>query len=293
MNLKGKPLIYTMALFVVFVWSITFVSTKILLRWLSPTEILIYRYVIAYLLFVAMEPKFQRPRCWRDELTFAAAGFLGVTLYFLCENFALSYSLASNVSLIVTVSPMLTGVLAHFFSKGERMTRRFILGCVFGLTGVFLLVFNGHFILRLNPLGDLLALGAALSFAIYSIVIKNIDTEHYSATVITRKSFFYALLSLIPLTFTPLVNFNAAPLMRFDVIANLVFLGVFASAACFLLWNKVIWGLGAVRANNLIYLVPPLTMVMSAIVLHERITIFAVAGGLLILAGVYVSQKQS
>lgn len=292
MKSKGNAVNYVMALFVVFVWSVTFISTKVLLRWLLPTEILIYRYVVAYLLFFAASPKIMKPLSLKDEISFFFAGLLGVTLYFLCENFALRYSLASNVSMLVTVSPMLTGIFAHFFTETEKITKRFAVGCVFGLAGVFLLVFNGHFILKLNPLGDLLAICAALTFAIYSIIIRNIDSARYSASVITRKSFFYALLTLVPLCFTPLCKFELAPLKRFDVMANLLFLGVCASAACFLLWNKVIWGLGAARANNLIYLIPPMTMIAAAVVLHERITVFAVAGGLLILAGVFISQKQ-
>ena len=292
MKLKGNMTNYSMALFVVFVWSVTFISTKVLLRWLLPTEILIYRYVAAYLLFFAASPKIIRPLDLKDEISFFFAGFLGVTLYFLCENFALSYSQASNVAMLVNVSPMLTGLLAHFLTKGERITRRFVLGCAFGLAGVFLLVFNGQFVLKLNPLGDLLTICAALTFAIYSIIIKNIDSSKYSAFVITRKSFFYALLTLAPLCFTPLCKFDLRPLARFDVAANLLFLAVFASAGCFLLWNKVIWALGAARANSLLYLVPPMTMTAAALILHEKITVYALAGGALVLAGVYVTQKQ-
>ena len=161
------------------------------------------------------------------------------------------------------------------------------------LAGVFLIVFNGHFVLRLNPAGDMLAIMAALSFAFYSIIIRDLNRGVYSAVVITRKTFFYSLLSLIPLLFTPLFEWDPRVLMKKEVFSNLIFLGVFASALCFLLWNRVIWDLGAVKANSLIYLSPPLAMLSAAIVLHERITLFAGGGGLLILLGVYLSQKKA
>jgi len=284
---------YYLALLVVFIWSITFVSTKILLNHISPTEILFYRNVIAYLIFFAISPKIIWPRSFRDEIKFALAGLLGVTLYFLCENFALSLSTASNVSLLVATAPMLTGLVSHFLTKNERITKYFVYGCIFGLAGVFLIVFNGHFFLKLNPAGDMLAIIAALSFAFYSIIIRDLDITTYSAVVITRKTFFYSLLSLIPLLFTPLFKWDLKLLIEGQVFGNLLFLGIFASALCFILWNKVIWELGAVKANNLIYLSPPMAMVLAAVVLKERITIFAASGGLLILLGVYISQKTS
>lgn len=293
MKLNNMMLSYVAALIALFIWSVTFVSTKVLLVVLSPTEILVYRYIIAYLLFVIIEPKFLKPQNIHDEWTFALAGLFGITLYFLCENFALCFSTASNVSMIVASSPMLTGLLAHFTTNNYKMTKSFLLGCVLGLSGVFLLVFNGHFILKLNPIGDILAFGAALSFAIYSIIIKDINKTKYSAIIITRKTFFYALLTLFPLCFTTLFSWQPSVLMHPKIMANVLFLGIFASAVCFLLWNKVIWNLGAVKANNLIYLLPPMSLLAASLLLHERITIFAIAGGLLILAGVYVSQRQS
>ena len=288
---KNMILNYALAIFTVFIWSATFVSTKILLEYLSPTEILFYRYVIAYLLFVAASPRVLRPLSFRDEAKFALAAFLGVTLYFLCENFALLYSTASNVSLLVSTAPMLTGVVAHFMTKNEKITENFIYGCLFGLAGVFLVVFNGSFLLKLNPVGDILAIISALSFALYSIILKDFNYSSYSATVITRKTFFYSLLTLIPLLFTPLFDWKPEVLIKGEVIGHLFFLGLFASALCYLLWNKVIWELGAVKANNFIYLMPAMSMALAALLLNERITLLAAGGGLLILLGVYLSQK--
>ncbi len=289
MNFDNKGFVYFMVLVVTAIWSVTFVSTKELLAVLSPTEILVYRYVIAYAAFCLISPSPIVPKNLKDEGIFALCGVLGVSLYFLLENFALYYSTASNVSLIVSTAPMLTGIVAHFFTDDEKMTRGFLWGCVFGLGGVFLIIFNGHFILHLNPLGDAFAILGALSFAVYSILIRNIN-KGYSPVEITRKTFFYALLSLVPLLFTPAFNWKPHVLMNTTVIFHLTFLGIFASALCFIVWNRVIWALGAVKANNLIYLTPPGTMIAAALLIDERITVFAVAGCLLILVGVFAAQ---
>jgi len=287
---QSKALHYSAALFVVFIWSITFVSTKVLLRTLSPLEILIYRYILAYLCFVIIDPKIEKFKGWREELKLALAGLLGVTLYFLCENYAIDYSTSSNVALLVVISPLITGILAHFMTKDEPLTKRFAAGCFLALTGVFLVVFNGHFILKLNPLGDLLAIAAAFVFAVYSIILKNLD-KAYSPVFITRRSFFYALLFMLPLTFSQSFRWVPAALFKPGIFLNLVFLSAVASSVCFWLWNKVIWWFGAVKANNILYLVPPITAVSAFIVLDERITVFAVAGTVLVLIGVYISQS--
>ena len=287
---RGKLSSYMLAAAVTFIWSITFVATKYLLGYLSPGEILLYRVAVAYVIFVAADPHRLPPRDIRTELKIAAAGFLGITLYFLCENTALSFSTASNVALLCSTAPLLTGVVSHIFTSSEKMSRRFVLGSVFCLIGIFFIIFNGHFVLKLNPLGDMIALLAALTFAGYSVVIRDVKCD-YTPAQIARKMLFYTLISLLLLTLTPVVRLHPSQLMRPAVAGNILFLGLFASAFCTWGWNIVIWNLGAVKANNLIYLTPPITMLFSALILDELITLFAVAGGLLILAGVYISQK--
>lgn len=289
-SLRAKTTYYAAAILVAFIWSTTFIFTKILLQKLSPLEILIYRYILAYLSFVAIDPKFEKPKGWREELKFAMAGLTGVTIYFLSENYAIYYSTPSNVALLVVISPFFTGFLAHFMTEGEPITKKFLAGGLMALAGVFLVVFNGHYVLKLHPIGDMLAITAALVFSYYSIILKNLD-KSYSPIFITRRSFFYALLFMIPLTFSPSFRWDLSVLFKPSVFLSLGLLAVVGSSFCFMLWNKVIWWLGAVKANNILYLVPPMTMVASALVLNERITLLAVAGAALILLGVYTSQK--
>ena len=289
---RGRLFSYWLAAAIVFIWSVTFVSTKYLLGYLEPGEVLFYRVALAYALFAAADPRGGRAANWREEAVFAASGLLGVTLYFLFENTALAYSTASNVVLLCGTAPLLTGIFAHFFSRNEKLSRAFAAGSALCLAGIFLIVFNGRFVLKLNPLGDMLALCAALSFAAYSVVVKSVPASYTPART-ARKMLFYTLVSLVALSFTPALDLHPAQLARPAVAANVLFLALFASAFCTWGWNIVIWNLGAVKANNLIYVTPPLTMLFSALILRERITLFAIAGGALILAGVYISQRKN
>ena len=181
------------ALFTVTVWGATFVSTKVLIaNSLTPAEIFLLRFAMAY---VCILP-FARGRMWaanlRDELLLAAAGLSGGSLYFLTENMALEYAPASNVSLIVCTAPVWTAVVMSLFYRGERMSRRQIAGSALAFAGMVLVVLNGHFVLRLSPRGDMLALSAAMLWMVYSLVIKRLGGR-YPAIFITRKVFFYGL----------------------------------------------------------------------------------------------------
>jgi drug/metabolite transporter (DMT)-like permease len=281
---------FFLAIFTIFIWSSTFISTKILLVVFSPIEILVYRFVLAYLLMFIVYPHLHKSESLKTELTLFFAGLTGGSLYFLGENFALSFSLASNVSLLVSTAPILTAIVAHFFLENEKMRRSVITGALVAFAGAALVVFNGKFILKLNPLGDLLALSSALSWAIYSVIIKNLKSR-YSTFYITRKIFFYTILTILPVLFFSPVRLNFTPLLDWKISANLLFLTVFASCAAYVIWSKVIWALGATRVNTFIYFIPLLTLVGSGIILHEHLTVFALLGAGLIFAGVFITTR--
>lgn len=140
-------------------------------------------------------------------------------------------------------------------------------------------------------MGDFLAILAALSWAFYSVMIKKIGTS-YKNIYISRKIFFYAILTMLPVLIYEKGNFGSSEFFTGKVISNLLFLGILASSICYVLWNKVIFNIGAVKANNFIYLSPLFTTIFSALILHEKITLVAVLGGILIIFGVYVSEKK-
>ena len=283
---------YILAILTIIVWSSTFISTKILLGVFTPIEILVYRFIFAYILMFIVYPHVQRPESLKIELKLLFAGISGGSLYFVAENFALTYSLASSVSLLVSLAPILTAVGAHFFLKDEKIKKNTIVGAIVAFLGAALVIFNGKFILKLNPLGDILAVLSALAWAIYSIIIRNLGSKR-STYYITRKIFFYTILTILPvLIFSP-IRLDFKPLLDPVISANLLFLTLFASCAAYVVWSKVIWKFGATKANNFIYFIPLLTLIESGIFLSETITVFALAGAALIFVGVYLASRKS
>ena len=141
-------------------------------------------------------------------------------------------------------------------------------------------------------MGDLLALLAALVWACYSILTKKISSYGYHIILTTQRVFFYGILFMIPTLF--LFDFHLQ-LERFTnpvYLLNIVFLGIGASALCFISWNFAVKILGAVKTSIYIYMVPVITVVTSALILHEPLTVVSVIGTILTLAGLFLSQSR-
>lgn len=282
---------HLLALITIIIWGTTFVSTKILIRCnLSAIDIFFYRFLIAYLCILAIAPKKLLSNNLKDETVFLLLGLTGGSLYFLAENSALYFTLASNVALIICTTPIITAWVAHCFYKKEKLKTRFLVGSMVALSGVALVVFNGSFILQMNPLGDLLTLIAAVSWAFYCLFLKRMNSR-YSVLFITRKVFFYGLITITPILLFHPLEFNINILCQPIVFGNLLFLGILASMICYIIWTAVINHLGMVCATNYIYIIPLVTLLTSSIILGEHITIVALVGSAFILLGVYLAGK--
>ncbi len=280
------------ALFCIIVWGTTFISTKVLLRAFSPMEILFFRFLLGYVALWLACPRMLRITDKKQELLFACAGLCGVTLYFLFENVALTYTFASNVGVIVAISPFFAGLLAFFLLRTERPGLNFFLGFVSAMLGIGLISFSGSTQLRLNPLGDILAVLAGLSWAGYSILTRKLMAFGYNSLLVTRRCFFYGLLFMLPCL--PFMEFQLG-LERLENPVNsinLLFLGLGASALCFVAWTFAIERLGAVKSCVYIYLVPVVTVIAAVLVLHERITWMAALGTALTLLGLGLSEMR-
>lgn len=289
--MNQKLLWHLLAVGVVAVWGTTFVNTKILYNsGLTPSEIFFLRFLIAYVAIWFISPRKLFANSWRDEGTMLLLGITGGSLFFVAENSAVALTYVNNVSFITSTSPLVTVILGIVFVKSIKATWTLIVGSLIALVGVGLVIFNGSFILHLNPWGDLLALLTAVCWAVYTLLMKSVS-ERYSAVFITRKLFFYGLLTVLPMFLIDPWTVSLATLLTPKVAFNLLLLGLVASFLCFALWTVVIERLGVMTASNYQYLNPITTVVASAIWLSEPMTAIAYIGSALILIGFIVSNK--
>lgn len=288
---KNKVLLFHLLTAVtVIIWGTTFVSTKVLLHHgLGPIEIMFYRFILAYVCLFLFSHKRIWANNWKDEGLLILSGLTGGTFYFIAENTALGITQASNVALLVCTTPIFTALLARWIYK-EPLRKNMLFGSLIALIGVGLVVFSGSIILQINPLGDFLSIVAALMWAFYCLVLKPLGGR-YSTAFITRKVFFYSIVSLIIyFCFDPLIV-KMDILLYPTVCLNLLFLGVVASMLCFIIWNAAVKVLGPSQTANYIYVQPISTLVLSSIILSEVITTTSLVGALCIIGGVYLAEK--
>ena len=220
------------ALFTIIIWGTTFISTKVLLVDFRPVEILFFRFVMGFVALLLACPHRMKGVGCRQELAFVLAGLCGICIYYLLENIALTYTMASNVGVIISVAPFFTAILSRLFLKSEgKLRANFFIGFVVAMAGVALISFNGSK-LELNPMGDLLAVLAAFVWACYSILTRKISSFGCPVILTTRRTFFYGILFMVPALF--LFDFEVR-LERFadmTYLLNILYLGLGASALC-------------------------------------------------------------
>jgi drug/metabolite transporter (DMT)-like permease len=275
----------------IIVWGTTFIASKILLKEFTPLQVMLMRFIVAYLTLFIFNHKMQKTSL-REELIFCSLAILGTTLYFFFENTALTFTFASNVSILLSVVPLLTALLAHFFTKDEKLHREILFGSIIAFAGVVLVVFNGTVVLRLNPLGDILTFGAALSWAIYSMILKKY-VNRYNPIYLVRRVLFYSVLTTLPLLLAEHRPFPFAALTSAPFIVSILILGVLGSGFCYVAWNIATTNIGIVTTNNYIYLNPFVTMVAAVLMLHEIITVMGIIGAVLIIGGVFIASVKN
>lgn len=302
-----------LAIFTIVVWGSTFSASKALLEDFAPAEILFIRFALAYIFLALLCHKSIAFERGKKELLFIGAGLSGSCLYFLLENIALTLTNASNASLLVAINPITTALLLRLFF-GKRFGRFFVLGFVIVFVGIVLVVFNGNFSVQISPLGDMLCILAGLVWSVYTIILERLFSAYRGSNPIamTRRIFFYGLVFTLPFAlyqsgilngilggFLDGENLSAnlsaisesSRYLKPSNLANLLFLGLVASALCYLSWNACLKRLGTLKASAYIYAIPVVGVFIATITLGEPLTPYLIIGGILTLLGLFVSQK--
>ncbi len=289
---KNSWWFHVVAILVIVAWGASFPCTRLLLdAGITPTEIFVYRSAIAYiglLIFSKFKIDFWG---WRDELLAFLCGLTGGAMYFVLQNIALKLTLLSDVVIVIAINPLLTTILAALFLKDEHFSLKILLSSMVAFTGVAVVTLRDGLVWGDGLLGNVLAFLAALSWAVYCIILKRVQGRH-STLAITRKVMIYGTICALPVMFSEPMS-SLSTLLRSDVLANMLFLALICSMAAFLIWNFVIKKIGAIRSSNYLYLDPVISIIIGVIVLHERVGIVAVVGCTLVLLGVIMVEKTS
>ncbi len=291
MKTKSSTLIaHCLALFTAIAWGSSFIASKILLESYSPTQVMLMRFVLAYIALWLCCPKLLK-LSFREELRFAALAISGCSLYFLFENSALTHTYASNVSIIVAAAPILTAVAVRLFFPEEKLGLGGILGFVVAIVGVAMVVFNGQVVLKLSPIGDLLSFAAAACWAVYSVILRGM-VDKYDNLLLTRRLMFWGFVTGLPIALFEGRNFSLAPMMNGQYIFCILFLSFVCSALGYIFWNSASKRLGVVVVCNYVYIIPFFTMITGVIVLGEPLSAMGIVGAVMIMLGMFIADRK-
>ena len=292
LNKNNTAWFHVLAIVVILAWGVSFPFTKILLNaGITPTEIFVYRSAVAYVGLLIFSRFKIKAWGWKDELLAVLCGLTGGAMYFILQNEALKLTLLSDVVVVVAINPLLTTILAAIFLKEEHFSFKILLGSALAFAGVAVVTFQNGFAWGDGLMGNVLAFLAALSWAVYSVLLKRMQGR-FSTLDITRKVMIYGMMCAIPLMFfEPMSPFST--ILRPDLLSNLLFLALVCSMAAFFLWNVVIKKIGTIKASNYLYLDPVVSIVAGVILIQEPVGLVAMLGCALVLLGVIIVEKSN
>ena len=257
----------------------------------TPLELTFFRWLGAFPILLVITLWIERDRLdkwklaareWWIHIVQAVLGMVGYTLLLYA---ALDTTSAVNASVISAINPAVIA-LAAVVVLGERIRRGGVLGIAISFVGVVIVVLlggSGGLADVSVAVGDLLILGAILAWTAYVIISRRIQTPPITATTVQVGM---SALMLAPVM--ALVGFQAQP--SAEGWWGLAIIIVFPSALAYLLWNVAVTQLGPSRTGVFLNLLPVFTAII-AVTLGDALTIWQVIGGLIVLAGVYLTTR--
>ena len=271
-------------------WGLSFVATKVALESIPPFTLIFARFMLAFLFFAALMIRHGVPSFTpKDHLKLFLMAIFEPGLYFLCETQGLLYTSAAKVSLIIATIPIAVMILSAIILK-EKTNRLGIIGVFLSLVGIATLIIGDpDFSCDLGGSlkGDLLIFGAVLSAAFYIVSARNLG-RRYSSRAITSMQCFYGALFFAPALFLDIPMLSWAAISPRSLVA-LLYLAVFATVAAFFFYNYALTKIPASRASIFINGIPVVTALGAWIILGERLTLLQGAGGVLVLAAVFIT----
>ena len=278
------------------IWGGSFIATKIAVQEVSPVTVVWLRFFIGTVIlgyFAWKRKELALPKR-KDVLDLLWLGFLGITLHQWLQSSGLVTSEASTTAWLVSISPIFMALLGWIFLK-EKLSFRTITGFLLATIGVVLVVTKGDIRSIINGKfgvsGDILILISALNWAIFSVLSRPI-LERFSAIKVTFYVLFLGwLLTSVQFLFGHhWIEFNQLSTAGW---ASVAFLGIFCSAVAYIFYNDGLKALPASKVGAFLYLEPLIATIVAAAVLSESIVLASLAGGWLILLGVWLVNYNS
>ena len=269
-------------------WGISFVATKAALREVSPTTLIFARFAIGSVLLLLIVRELPPRTEWPS---LALMGFIGIFVHQMVQSYALTLTSAVHTGWLIGISPLWSAILAALFLR-ERFGPWKVLGLAGGVAGALLVITRGDFsssVLALpSTRGDLLILASTINWAIYSVV-GHPTIRRLGPRRATAGAMLFGTLMLTPL-FVIRAGWREFPRLSSTGWTAVLFLGIACSALGYLFWYSALEKVEVSRVAAFLYLEPIVTLLAAVALLHETVSATTIAGGVLVIASVLLTQ---
>ncbi len=287
---------YLFAIGATAIWSGNFIIARGLNESIPPVSLAFWRWVVAVIVFLpfALKPLIAEWGVLRKNIPYLSlTSLLGITIFNTLIYFAGHTTTAINLSLISITFPVFIVILSRIFFR-ERITINKGIGIILVATGVILLITKGVLSRLLDisfAIGDVWMLMAAITFAIYSILLKR-KPENVSIWAFQFSTFILGLVFLFPFF---LWEYATVPPVEFHTktVCSILYVGIFASLSAFVLWNKAIVMVGPSKAGMIYYTLPLFSGFLAYLFLKEDIRMIHFYSALLIVSGILTANYES
>ncbi len=276
----------------VFFWGISFVATKVVVKEIPPITLAVLRFSISLLLLEVIVSSSRRRESFskKERKNAILGGFWGVSMYFIFENAGVKFTTPSQASLLISSVPIFT-IMIQDIQRKRRSSSLLYLMSFISFFGVAFIVFANGLKFNYSMLGDLFILLAAISWGMYTLYVDKLeDTDNLFSTLEITK---WGLIFLLPFSMVEFVKVkpNLSSFIQPDLLLMILFLGILCSGLGYVTWNYAIRVLGSRTTNNLLYLIPLVSVVADSVMLKNPPSLSVYVGGGLIMFGVVMGEK--
>lgn len=286
--MKDVKKAHFLAIVLMILWGMSYLSIKVVVHEIHPVLSAFYRFLIAsIILFIYLKIRYPEEKVLKeDKVKMALGGLFGICMYFLFENYAVYFTTASNVAIIISSIPVFT-LIAHRIIFKEKINMIKAVGAFFSIIGIGIIIFSKGKVSLFSKgtIGDLMGMGAALCWVTYTVVISKLK-GNYRSIVITTYQTIWGCIFLSPSIF---IFKHSIPSVK--AIANLLYLSFFCTCIGYAIYIYCQNKLGATVITTYINLQPIVSIISAKILLNENITPMQILGSTIIITGLFLASK--
>ena len=275
----------------ILLWSSTATITKLLLNSINSIQILLVSsfFAFIFLLIVNMiKDNLVQIKEYKikDYIQITGIGLLGTFLYNLFLYLGINRMQASQAFIINYLWPIMIVVFACIILK-EKMTLKKAIAIVLSFIGVIIVTSNGNLLSIDNNslIGTLFCVLAAISYGLFSVLNKQKKYNKYLSMML-----FYLVSFVVSLVYILFTKEWYIP--QVNQLVGLIWIGIFTSAIAFTTWALSLEKGDTAKISNLAYITPFLSLIWTALILKENISIYAIAGLIVIILGIFIQIKE-